>query len=130
MQEIGVTANYDDTTFFIPFRDNNYNLISYREILNYINANLPDNRPIIPTIYVGTPLVRRARMTSDNYHLAEVSRGILIMESLFVPSPISHAFLCEFCGSGTDLFNMDVFVKHSRVMAFCDLSCQRQWSEL
>lgn len=131
LMEIVVTTNYDDTTFVIPFRDNNYNLISYLEILRYINTNLHDNRPRFPVIYVSNlMMVRRVRMTADNYHLAQVSQGIVITEAFFVPSPITHAFLCEYCGGGTNLFDMNLYDKQSEVMAFCNLSCQSRYNSM
>jgi len=76
---------YTGTTFNVPFYKDG-TLLSYGEIMGVINANLPDNRPIIIYIYVqadGLPYMHSElqKMTSRNYNLAFIYLGLHIEES-------------------------------------------------
>ncbi len=89
---------YTGTTFQVPFYEGD-RLLSYEEIMRVINANLPDNRPIMIWAYVkrdNTPpwamYSEPRQMTRFNYHLIFLYLGLHIEEDNIIPQAMSNYF--------------------------------------
>lgn len=117
-----------DATFVVPFRDQHGNWLSFQEIMRYIHAHLPDDRPISVIMFAHAPgeyggVYIPATMTITNYKLAYLPRGIIIRELREYPQPLDQMLLsCDACKQ-----KEAVYANSSKDRFFCSYECYNDY---